>query len=252
MRRLFLWILLLSLSPAQAMDELRLTNGEWAPYLGAELPHYGIASRIVEEAFALEGVRVRWEFHPWARSLLLAERGDRDGSAVWLNSPQRQETFFVSDPILDSNYYLFHRKDRDLHWESIEDLAGLRLGATTGYDYGEAFQRAEVQQSLQIRRLNSDLLGFRQLLAGRIDAFPMDKVVGFDLLHEHFSSTERAQLSFHPRALRSDSLHLLLSRRIPQNADYMRRFNSGLAKLRASGKVSQYLLEAQRPLSLNP
>ncbi|PTU76130.1 substrate-binding periplasmic protein [Pseudomonas mangrovi] len=250
MRRLLFWLLLFALPSTQAAEELRLTNGEWAPYLGAQLPHHGIASRIVAEAFALEGIEVRWEFHPWARSLLLAERGDRHGSAVWLSSPHRKETFFVSDPILDSTYYLFHRKDRPLHWESIEDLAGLRLGATTGYDYGEPFQRAEAQQSLQIRRLGSDLLGFRQLLAGRLDAFPMDKVVGFDLLHEQFSSAERARLSFHPRPLRSDSLHLLLSRRIPQNADYMLRFNAGLARLRESGKVSQYLLEAQRPLSL--
>ena len=252
MRCLLLW-LLLALPPASALAEsLRLTNGEWAPYLGAELPHHGIASRIVAEAFALEGIQVQWEFHPWARSLLLAERGERHGSAVWLASPQRQEAFFISDPVLDSHYYLFHRKELKLDWERLEDLAGLKLGATSGYDYGEAFQRAEAQRSLQIRRLGSDLLGFRQLLAGRIDAFPMDKVVGFDLLHAEFSSAERARLTFHPRPVRSDSLHLLLSRKLPENAEYMRRFNAGLARLRASGRVSQYLLEAQRPLSLSP
>lgn len=251
MRCPMLCALLLALLPAQA-SELRLTNGEWAPYLGAQLPHHGIASRIIEEAFALEGIQVRWEFHPWARSLRLAERGERHGSAVWLSSPERQETFLISDPVVDSNYYLFHRKSLALDWRQLEDLAGLRLGATSGYDYGEAFQLAEARRSLQIRRLGSDLLGFRQLLAGRIDAFPMDKIVGFDLLHAQFSSAERAQLTFHPQPIRSDSLHLLLSRKIPENAEYMRRFNAGLARLREEGKVAQYLLEAQRPLSLSP
>ena len=90
----------------------------------------------------------------------------------------------------------------------------------------------------------------RQLLAGRIDVFPLDKVVGFDMLHRHFSPAERARLSFHPLPLRSDNLHLLLSREIPGNAELIERFNRGLAQLRESGKVAQYLLEIQQPLSL--
>ena len=57
-----LFALLLPL--AATANEVRLTNGEWSPYLGQNLPRHGVASRIVEEAFALEGFRVRWEFYP--------------------------------------------------------------------------------------------------------------------------------------------------------------------------------------------
>jgi polar amino acid transport system substrate-binding protein len=105
-----LFALLLPL--AATADEVRLTNGEWSPYLGQNLPHHGVASRIVEEAFALEGTRVRWEFYPWARALRSAERGKSDGSAVWLRSPEREQAFYISDPVVESGYYLFHRKDR--------------------------------------------------------------------------------------------------------------------------------------------
>jgi polar amino acid transport system substrate-binding protein len=80
----------------------------------------------------------------------------------------------------------------------------------------------------------------------------MDKVVAFALLNEHFSSAERAQMSFHPHPLRSDSLHLMLSRQVPGNAELMERFNRGLAQLRESGKVAQYLMEVQQALSLAP
>ncbi|MOA58482.1 hypothetical protein D3C78_1828910 [compost metagenome] len=79
----------------------------------------------------------------------------------------------------------------------------------------------------------------------------MDKVVAFDLLHSKFTTTERRQLSFHPLPLRSDSLHLLLSRKVAGNEAMLQRFNQGLQQLRASGKVSQYLLEIQQPLSLS-
>ena len=233
-------------------EPLRLTNGEWPPYLGQQLPHNGVASRIVSEAFALQGIQVQWEFHPWARSLQLAERGQRAGSAVWLRSKEREEKFFISDPVVESNYYLFHRKGYDFAWNQVADLQGRRIVGTRGYDYGEAFQQAEANGQLRVHRVTSDEIAFRQLLAGRVDLFPMDKVVGFDMLHQHFSAAERAQLSFHPKPLRSDSLHLLLSKQVASNAALIERFNLGLKQLRDSGKITQYLLEMQQPLSLTP
>lgn len=250
MRHAFLLLVLL-FGNLQAADRVRLTNGEWPPYLGETLPHHGVASRIVEEAFALQGIKVQWEFHPWARSLKIAEQGLRDGSAVWLNNPQREQHFHISDPVLESGYYLFHRKDDAFGWSNVDDLRGLRIAATRGYDYGEAFQHAEAAGDLEVMRLTSDEQGLRQLLAGRVDLFPVDKVVGFDLLYQHFSPAERRRLTFHAKPLRSDNLHLLLSREVAGNAELMARFNLGLQQLRASGKISQYLLEIQQPLSLH-
>jgi len=253
MRSLLLGLLLNLLCHGLAVAEpVRLTNGEWPPYLGEHLPHNGVASRIVAEAFALQGIEVRWEFHPWARSLQLAERGKRDGSAVWLRNNERDAKFFISDPVVESGYYLFHRKGFSFDWAQVADLHGRRIVGTRGYDYGEAFQQAESSGQLRVNRVTSDETAFRQLLAGRVDLFPMDKVVGFDMLHQHFTAAERAQLSFHPKPLRSDSLHLLLSREVPGNAELLERFNQGLAQLRDSGKVAQYLLEVQQPLSLAP
>ncbi len=255
MRPLLLCLSLLlssSFSNSLVADEVRLTNGEWPPYLGQHLPHQGIASRIVAEAFAIEGIQVQWDFYPWARALMLAERGKRAGTAVWLRNPEREQAFFISEPVVDSGYYLFHRKELNFDWQRVEDLRNLKIGGTNGYDYGQPFQRAEADGLLHVRRLTSDELGLRQLLAGRIEVFPLDKAVGFDMLQQHFSAAERAQLSFHPKPLRSDTLHLLLSRAVPGNAELIERFNHGLRQLRESGKVAQYLLEAQQPLSLAP
>lgn len=232
-------------------DQVRLTNGEWSPYLGQNLPHHGVASRIVEEAFALQGIQVQWEFYPWARALRSAEHGKSDGSAVWLRSPEREQAFFISEPVVESGYYLFHRKDHPLDWREVSDLQSLRVGGAIDYDYGQAFQQAERGGQLKVRRLSSEEQGLRMLLAGRLDVFPIDKVVAFDMLHSQFSREQRNQLSFHPLPLRSDSLHLLLSRRVPGNEQRMAQFNSGLRALQESGKVAQYLLEIQQPLSLS-
>ncbi|MBD2839347.1 transporter substrate-binding domain-containing protein [Pseudomonas sp. JM0905a] len=235
-----------------AAEEVRLTNGEWAPYLGARLPHQGVASRIVEEAFALQGVKVQWEFYPWTRSMHLAERGERAGTAVWLRSPERERQFFISDPVVESTYYFFHRKDHPLDWQRVSDLKDVRLGGALGYDYGAAFQQAERDGQIKVKRLSGEEQGLRMVLAGRLDAFPMDKVVAFALLNDKFTSADRARLSFHPLPVRSDSLHLMLSREVPGNAELIKRFNEGLTLLRDSGKVARYLMEVQEPLSLAP
>ncbi|MGP0174248.1 substrate-binding periplasmic protein [Pseudomonas sp. NCHU5208] len=252
MHRLLVLLMLLSFASAQAAETIRLTNGQWPPYLGVELPHKGIASRIVAEAFALEGIDVQWEFHPWARSLKMAADGQRDGSAIWLPSREREERFYISDPVIETHYQFFHLKEHPFDWHDVEDLRGLRIAATRGYDYGEAFRNAEAAGEVQISHVNSDEQGLRQLLAGRIDLFPLDKVVAFDLLYHRFASAEVQRLSFHPLPLRSDSLHLLLSRRVPGNAERMARFNHGLAQLRRSGKIARYLMQINQPLTLGP
>jgi polar amino acid transport system substrate-binding protein len=154
--------------------------------------------------------------------------------------------------VVESGYYLFHRKGFNFDWAQVADLQGRRIVGTRGYDYGAAFQQAEASGQLRVNRVTSDEIAFRQLVAGRVDLFPMDKVVGFDMLHQHFTAAERAQLSFHPKPLRADSLHLLLSREVAGNAELIERFNRGLAQLHDSGKVAQYLLEVQQPLSLGP
>jgi len=55
--RFALLLIALLCGSIQAADSVRLTNGEWPPYLGEHLPHHGVASRIVAEAFALQASR---------------------------------------------------------------------------------------------------------------------------------------------------------------------------------------------------
>lgn len=243
--RLLVLLFSLLLGSLAAAEEIYLTNGEWPPYTGEKLPHYGVASRIVTEAFAIEGVKVHWEFYPWARAMRLAKSGQRPGTAAWLNSPEREQAFFISDPLIMSGYVLFHRKDDPFNWQTIDDLRDLRIGAVIGYDYGVPFEQAERDKRLQVKRVNTDEQAFRLLLAGRIDILPVDRLVGLALL-QHFDRADRERLTYHRLPLRKDNLHLLLSRQIEGNEELMERFNRGLAELERSGKLERYRLEAQQ------
>ncbi len=77
-----------------------------APYLSAELPHYGFASHLVEEAFAAVDIDVEYGFFPWQRSYNYAREGkDPDGgrwhgTLVWVPTEERKNTSFI--PIVSS------------------------------------------------------------------------------------------------------------------------------------------------------
>jgi polar amino acid transport system substrate-binding protein len=66
------------------------------------------------------------------------------------------------------------------------------------------------------------------------------------------SPIERTQQCACPTQLNTVSWHFFLSREVPGNAELMVRFNRGLQELRESGKITQYLLEIQQPLSQAP
>ncbi len=122
---------------------IRLTNGEWPPYLGEVLPHYGIVSRILTEALALEGVRVEYGFFPWERAYELAKDGKEwDGSTYWICMPERQKYFYCSESFGDSIHVFFHLKSSEFDWTTLEDMQGVTIGATERIFYEEDFRNA--------------------------------------------------------------------------------------------------------------
>lgn len=250
MRQLLFTLLMVMAGACFAQDRLRLTNGEWPPYLGSALPHHGVGSRIVEEAFATQGIDVSWEFYPWARALRLAESGERDGSALWLRTPERLAAFYVSEPVLKSEYYLFYRTNAQLpKGAKIEHMRGLRVAAMIGYYYGEAFRKAEADGTLDVIRVPRETQALDLLLAARVDVVPIDHIAAETIL-DSLSEEQRTAIVESPQVWRRESLHLMLSRKIPANAMRIQAFDRGLAELKARGTIAAYV--KQMVSELNP
>lgn len=243
---LFLLLFLVA-SPIMAKEKvIRITNGEWPPYLSEHLKHYGVVSRIVKEAFALEGVKVEYGFFPWKRSLTFAETGEWDGSAVWLKSPDREKMFYFSDPVVQSSYVFFHLKNFQFDWKTVDDLKNILIGGTLGYDYGEEFMKAEKEHRIMVDRASSDETNFNKLLHNRFKIFPMDIEVGYTMLHKQFKPEVVSLFTNHPMPLRQDPLYLILSKKVKKNEQMIELFNRGLRKLQKAGKVEEYLNESRQ------
>ena len=233
--------LALAAMPARA-EQITLTSGEWRPYLSEQLPHYGVLSRIVSEAFALEGVTVRYVFRPWPRALAEAQQGSAQGSVVWsVGAPgsSRNRDFHFSHLVYEDKSGFFYRKDFPFTWTNINEVAiKYKVGGVAGYEY--AFEKLP---GALIDRAPSDELAMRKLLAGRFDVFPSSLGVGMYVLRTRFTPDEASRIAYHPGTFAKTRYHLILPRSLASSKRHLKLFNKGLRRLKDSGRYDQYLAD---------
>ncbi|MDG9669296.1 transporter substrate-binding domain-containing protein [Hahella sp. CR1] len=244
---IFLLATLLSLSTSGADNTVTLTNGEWTPYTSETLKHGGVFTHIVTEAFALSGYKAEYQYHPWKRSYQLAQEGKADGSMAWAPTPDRRRDFIFSDPVTHNKKVIFHLKSFDFDWRGIDDLIGLRIGATDSYTYGEAFDDAARDGLLSVEYVASDKLNIRKLLAGRIQIFPMEIEVGYSLINQELSPIQTLLITNHHRPILETPFCVVISRKIsPLRAEQiLQALNSGLEGLRSSGRYEEMLWQSR-------
>ncbi|CAM2067046.1 Transporter substrate-binding domain-containing protein [Sulfidibacter corallicola] len=234
----------------ELLGTVRISTGEWPPYNGQNLPHYGSANRIVEEAFRLANIEVVFSFYPWTRAYSLVKEGHWDASSVWAHQPGRENDFVFSEPIFEATQVFFHLKTTPLEWTELEDLRHWRIGGTLGYTY-PVLTKAENEGLLTMERASSDILNFRKLLAGRIDLFTIERHVGLYLRKYHLSSFESRRLTHHPKPVSQIPMYLIISKKVPRHREILARFNRGLETLKKEGLLDAYLAETI-PIAPNP
>jgi polar amino acid transport system substrate-binding protein len=225
----------------QAQESYRITTGEWPPYLSENLPHNGFMARIITESFALEDITVQWQFFPWPRAMVYARSGKAEATAIWRFSEKRNLRFLYSDPIIESGNVFFHLKKRPFDWQTLDDLKGLTIGSTSSYLYGEAFEAAVQKGIFTKQTIPSEESNFKKLLRGKIDLLPSNKFTGNHILKFKFSPKQAAKITYHPKFIEPQPLHLLFSRMSGNSKYFAARFNAGLEKLKLSGKFDEYL-----------
>jgi polar amino acid transport system substrate-binding protein len=221
-------------------QELTISVGDWPPFFVESEPGEGMVARLVRDVFAEQGYDVTFQFLPWKRAYREAAIGRHDATAIWMYAKDRVDDFRYSDPVMKEQFVLFHRKDADIQWQEVEDLAGLTLGASIGYSYGPEFDRAAEQGVLTVERAASPELNFRKLLYGRIDAFPEEINVGYYILRRETDNPDTGKITHHPRPILENESFLLFPRGNPETDVHLSAFNRGLRDFRESGRYQSY------------
>ncbi len=243
---------LLAFSSFGYEKSITLTAGNYPPYQSPNLKHYGVVSRIVSEAFALEGVEVTYKFLPWKRAYKYILEGKLDGVGYATKKSSRLEHFYFSEPVFEKKRAFFHLKSTQFDWNNIEDLQGLKIGALLGYSYSDEFDEADAIGLITTQRVNTHQQNMTKLAHGnRIDIALSTIDQGYYALQQVYPE-DIELVTYHPKMLQTAGMHLMLSKKVDKNKELVEVFNRGLKKLKQSGKYDQYFMESQRGDYIKP
>lgn len=203
-----------------AAETLRLTNGEWPPYMSKEMENYGVFSQIVTEAFALEGVTVEYGFFPWKRSFEYAKSGTWDGTIAWTRTEERGQWFYFSEMVMAAGEVIFQLKEKPIQWAEVSDLRHVKIGGTIGYNYGDEFMEAEKKGIITVDRSVEDVVCLKKLLHGRLDGCVIDIHTGYYVINENFSKAEVARLTHHAKHIRRNHTTCYFPKKSPVAAKW--------------------------------
>lgn len=227
------------------LSSLVIVTGDYPPGINKADDDKGYISRLVSDAFALEGIKVEFVFVPWARGLRMARLGHEACIMYYAKTPDRVKSFIFSEPLFEEEWLFFHLKTTPIKWQTLTDLSRYIFGATLSYSYSEEFHKLSDEQKLNVHWVARDTQNWQMLMAGRIDIFPSVKS-GWHQLRQLYSEASIAQVTTHPKPLKTQFNYLLFSKEHPK-AEYFRdKFNQGFTKLKKLRPISYYIPDSEK------
>lgn len=230
--------------------EINLSLTEYRPYMSQSLPNKGLLSEIVERAFALEGVTIKYHPMSSSKAFHLIKMGEIDASIGWTATEERRSFAYFSSPIFYSKVVLFYRKDNPVNWNELPTSDLVTLGITQHYYYGLTFEMARQSRQFKVQTANSDKINFKKLIGTRIDAFPIAVDVGRDILLRKFPKRQTQHLGFSARPINIEPLSVMFSKKHASNKQLLETFERGMAKLKASGDYQKILQKFNSRLNI--
>lgn len=256
--RLFLLFVLLilggTLSQAKPPKPINLVTGEWEPFTGKQLENYGIITEIVTAVFNEMGYKPNFFFYSWTVAPSRMLEGDFLATFPFIKSPAREEKFLFSDPLLSVEIVLFYKETSLKAKEEIkrvEDLSRFRIGRVDGYEFWEALAK-QAQNTIVFDDVYA---AFEALHEGKVDFVPESKIVGQQILRGATFTHDASNFTFlpftHTPGIASrEGLHLMMTRN-SRNRNFLKRFNSALAKIKETAFYERRRIHAAE-LEQNP
>lgn len=230
-------LLALCVAPVSAQPPVKLVTCDWAPYFGTTMKNQGPLAEVTIAAFEHAGRKAEIEFMDWNRAVALTESGRAEGLLGCYHAPEREKVMAISDPVGDVTIVFFALKERNLGWNSLEDLKPFKIGAMRGNKFSPEFDAADYLNKEYVNALESNI---KKLLAGRVDLIVESKFVAQDVINAKFSG-DRDKITMLSPPLKTNSLHIGISRKVQDFQAIHKDLNKGLAAIRADGTMDSIL-----------
>ncbi len=223
----------LLLSPVLAAETVKLATLDWEPYIGQNLEGQGFVAAIIREAFKRSGYEVSFEFMPWARVVKMASEGQYDGYAPEYYSEEVKAHSVFSDAFPGGPLGFFAKKDKNITYSKLEDLAPLTIGVVRGYVNTAEFDAAAY---LKKEEAADDLTNLKKLSKDRLDLVVIDKYVGAYLIQTEMPDQKDALCFVYP-PLEEKELFVAFSKKAPGHEAKLKAFNEGLQQIKDDGTL---------------
>ncbi|WP_017902951.1 substrate-binding periplasmic protein [Pseudomonas asplenii] len=220
-------ILLTCLSLTARGERLRIVTEPWAPYVFEENGQTkGLDYETTAIVFQRLGIEVEWQFLPWKRCLAMLEQGKADGVLDIFHSSQRDDKLlYPAEALSEVEFVLFYAKAHPHPFDSLDDLRGLTVGVSPGYQYSPQFNESRLFRREPAPSQESN---FGKLALGRIDLLITDRRVGQHVLNE-LNLQER--IVQYPTVISRNRQYLALRRNTGMDL-LMQRFNAELKRFK--------------------
>ena len=232
MKTIFLCLLLYLCCPpnASGAERIPLVTGELAPYTSQELDGYGFITEIVSLALQQAGIVPVYSFYPWKRCEVMVKNGRAWAAFPYSHSNERERQFLFSDTVGHSKTLFFYVGTPPVStYETLQDLRKYAIGGVLGYFYVEMFNEAGIDLDFSAKELHA----LKKLAAGRVDLIPLNELVGWRLIGDHFTADQH-RFGTLARPLRDSELKLMISKDYPGSRALLAAFNDGLRRAKAT------------------
>jgi len=236
--------------PAAATDNarvMRLASLEWLPYVGADLAQEGWSTFVAATAARQFNYRTEIEYFPWTRAMQLGVKNARyAGYFPAYYTEERARQCHFSAPIGSSTIGIAYLKSTPLQWSALQDLDKFKLAVVAGFSNGQAFDAMVREGKLNVDASPNDMLNLRKLLARRVDAVVIDKLVlRYLLLTEPSIAKDGAQIAFHEKPLAELPLHVCFQRS-PAGLEMQQAFNAAMQAVSLRRLENDYFQRLER------
>ena len=257
-------LLMLMASPVLSQQESKVLRSgwyQWDPYqyeiVKNDLKHLtGLDVQLLRAVFGKMGIELQIDPVGWRQHQLDVKDGTRDIAGGAFRSKEREEYAYYSIPYRSEKDMLYVRKgeQKKFKFNTAEELVKIlesgtyKLGVIDGYFYGAPLMQYinDPQYANRIIKVQDDRANFTNLLEHKIDAFPIDHLVGATLGWRHGWQKQVVEM---PNPVFEDSIHVLFSKKTT-NPELVDRFNQTLLQMQHSGEYNKVMRNYLLPVLL--
>ena len=222
----------------QAKDNsVSLATLDWEPYIGEKLADQGYVASIIRQSYKASGYNTSIVFMPWARVVVMARAGIYDGYFPEYFTESLKSDYLVSEPFPGGPLVFFKRKSESIAFKTLSDLKDYKIGVVRGYVNTKEFDEADY---LHKEVADNDLTNLRKLVRKRLDLIVADKFVGTHLLKQNMPG-KVDEVEIMTPFLEEKSLHLCISKKVPDAPAKIKAFNEGLKIIKDNGTFAAIL-----------